>query len=153
MLRLLITVSLMRLVIMVILVFMVRLVIMVIVVRLVITVSLTISSISGGRISIKVLEASFLIELFLIGPRGRSEKSPYKIQFVRYIYIVPTSISHEGKLIDGPDDLLHVVLVVRARDQLLQRVQLGGVHLNTQFSLDNKFLFLNSLLCRYNKFL
>ena len=34
--------------------------------------SQTICSISGGRISIKVLAASFLIELFLIGPRGRS---------------------------------------------------------------------------------
>ena len=41
---------------------------------MVIRVGLTISSISGGRISIKVLEASFLIELFLIGPRGRSDK-------------------------------------------------------------------------------
>ena len=40
-----------------------------------------------------------------------------------------TSISHEGELIDGPDDLLHVVLVVWARDQLLQRVQLCRVHL------------------------
>ena len=40
-----------------------------------------------------------------------------------------TSISHEGELVDGPDDLLHVVLVVRARDQLLQRVQLCRVHL------------------------
>ena len=41
-----------------------------------------------------------------------------------------TSISHEGELVDGPDDLLHVVLVVRACDQLLQRVQLGRVHLD-----------------------
>ena len=32
----------------------------------------TLSAMSGGKISIKVVAASLLIELFLIAPRGRS---------------------------------------------------------------------------------
>ena len=42
-----------------------------------------------------------------------------------------TSVGHEGKLVDGPDDLLHVVLVVRAGNRLLQSVQLGWVNLKS----------------------
>ena len=97
--------------------------------------SQTICSISGGRISIKVLAASFLIELFLIGPRGRSAifHSVIIKQFLMFTeskVICCTSVGHEGKLVDGPDDLLHVVLVVRPCNQLLQRVQLGRVDLD-----------------------
>ena len=101
----------------------------------------TICSISGGRISIKVLAASFLIELFLIGPRGRSAifHSVIIKQFLMFTeskVICCTSVGHEGKLVDGPDDLLHVVLVVWAGDQLLQSVQLGWVNLkSTSISL------------------
>ena len=96
----------------------------------------TISSISGGRISIKVLAASFLIELFLIGPRGRSAifHSLVIKQFLMFVeskVFSCTCVGHEGKLVDGPDDLLHVVLVVRAGDQLLQSVQLGWVNLKS----------------------
>ena len=94
--------------------------------------SQTICSISGGRISINVLAASFLIELFLIGPRGRSAifHSVIVKQFLMFVFSC-TSVGHEGKLVDGPDDLLHVVLVVWAGDELLQSVQLGWVNLKS----------------------
>ena len=96
--------------------------------------SQTICSISGGRISINVLAASFLIELFLIGPRGRSAicHSVMTKQFLMFAESFScTCVGHEGKLVDGPDDLLHVVLVVWAGDQLLQSVQLGWVNLKS----------------------
>ena len=98
--------------------------------------SQTICSISGGRISINVLAASFLIELFLIGPRGRSAIF-YSVMTKQFLMFAEskvfscTSVGHEGKLVDGPDDLLHVVLVVRAGNQLLQSVQLGWVNLKS----------------------
>merc|ERR1719322_971854 len=62
------------------------------------------------------------------------------------VFSCTSSVGHEGKLVDGPDDLLHVVLVVRASDQFLQSVQLGWVNLSSPLQFVLALLYHSSKL-------